>query len=367
MKAQKFAYDRGLVVLTLILTFLGLVAIADISAPQAQNLFSDSFYYVKQQIVWVFIGLFIFFSASKIHYSFWRKLSPFIFWGSLVFLVLVLIPGIGSRFLGARRWIIIGPLTFQPSEFVKLSLAIYIASLSQSHKRPLSFIVPLILVGLLVMLQPDLGTTIGILGIALTQLFVAGFALLPFIGIIFAGGIMGTFLILISDYRRNRLLTYLKASSDPLGKSYHIRQIFLALGSGGFFGLGIGNSRQKYLFLPEAATDSLFAIVAEEVGFLGSTLLLILFFVMFYKLIKIAINAPDSFSKILSTGVAAWFGIQTFLNIGSMVAVIPLTGIPLPFFSYGGSSLVALLFALGIVLNISKYINRNDFSARKRR
>jgi cell division protein FtsW len=238
---------------------------------------------------------------------------------------------------------------------VKFGLAIYLAKVAESGKKPLAYFVPLALVCGLIMLQPDLGTTLVVATIGVSQIFVSGVPLLYFAGSMLAGilGVLG--LILTSPYRRDRLLTFFEVTSDPLGKAYHIRQILLALGSGGLFGLGIGQSRQKYLFLPEASTDSIFAAIAEEVGFVGSVVLICLFGYFLFKAFSIASRAKDKYAQILAVGIASWIGGQVFLNFSSMVALTPLTGIPLPFFSFGGTSLVMILVGCGILLNISKY------------
>ncbi len=250
---------------------------------------------------------------------------------------------------------VIGPVSFQPSEFVKLSLAIYLAKVAAKEKNLLSYFLPIGLCALLIMLQPDLGTTIVITTMGLAQVFIAGVNMLhlTFAGILSVA--IGFVLIIVSDYRKDRLLTFFEQTQDPLGKGYHIRQILLALGAGGLFGIGLGQSRQKYLFLPEAATDSIFAVIAEEVGFVGASILIFIFTIFIYHGLKIVLRAPDKFSQILATGLIAWIGGQIFLNIASQVALVPLTGIPLPFFSYGGSSLTAVLSATGILLNISKH------------
>jgi len=211
------------------------------------------------------------------------------------------------------------------------------------------------LVLVLIMFQPDLGTALVVGGTAMTQIFVSGISIFYFLGALLIGILASFVLIITSTYRRDRLMTFLEQTHDPLGKSYHIRQVLLALGSGGLFGVGLGASRQKYLFLPEAATDSIFAVVAEEVGFIGALIILFLFVAFIIRGLKIANNAPDKFSQLLATGIVAWIGVQIFLNIGSMVALTPLTGVPLPFFSYGGSALTMVLVAAGILLNISKH------------
>ena len=355
LNKQKKNIDKNFFYITLILSVLGLIAVADASAPQALNIFNDKYYFLKQQSVWALVGFVSLLITSQIHYKIWEKLAIPAFAISIIFLVAVLLPGLGSKFLGARRWIYIGPISIQPAEFVKLSLAIYLAKVAEKEKQMLSYFIPLVLVAFLIMLQPDLGTTLVVLAIGMSQIFVSGINFLHFIGASIVGLLGTAGLILSSSYRRDRLFTFLKQSQDPLGKDYHVRQILLALGSGGIFGVGLGQSRQKFLFLPEAATDSVFAVIAEEIGFIGAFLVIALLFVYIGFAFRIARNAPDKFSKILATGITFWICTQVIFNIGSNVALVPLTGIPLPFFSYGGSALTMLLFASGILLNISKY------------
>jgi cell division protein FtsW len=277
------------------------------------------------------------------------------------FLFLVIIPGIGINLLGARRWISIGSFNFQPSEVIKLALAMFLAKLASEGFDLRYQLGSIAAVAFLVMLQPDLGTTIIIVTIGFTQVFVAGAPIIYMFSTVFTGGVLASILILFSEYRRTRLLTFIESLVDPLGLSdpsgstYHIRQILIALGSGGLFGAGLGHSKQKHLFLPETATDSVFAVISEEIGFLGASILIILLTYYVLLLIKTAKNSPDEFSSLLVTGIAIWIGGQMFLNIASMVALIPITGIPLPFLSYGGTSLTAMLFSIGIVLNISKH------------
>ena len=351
----KNPFDKSFFYLILSMVVIGLIFVADISTPQALNYFHDKFYFLKQQVVWAATGIVAMLVISNINYSFWRKLSVPFFFTTVILLLAVLIPGISLKALGARRWISIGSINFQPSEVIKLALALYLARVSESSKKPLAFFIPLGLVCGLIMLQPDLGTTLVVGTIGIVQIFVAGVPIMYFLGSLIAGIIAVVVLIIASPYRRDRLMTFLQVSSDPLGKEYHIRQILLALGSGGLFGLGIGQSRQKYLFLPEASTDSIFAAIAEEIGFVGSLALIFLFAFFIYKAFKIAANAPDQFSKILAIGITAWIGGQMILNISSMTAMTPLTGIPLPFFSYGGTSLLMILASCGILLNISRY------------
>ncbi len=351
--------DKILLGVVLILVLLGLIAIADASAPQALNVFSDKFYFVKQQSLFAAAGVLIMFGVSKFPYSYWEKISTPLFIFSLILLVAVLIPGIGIKTYGARRWIDLGITTVQPSEFVKLTIALFMAKLVTRKNQSLYFFLPLAIVAGLIMLQPDLGTTIIISSIGFSVLFLSGINIFSFLGVGLIGAILSMIIILTSDYRKQRLMTFLSQSQDPLGSDYHIRQILLAFGSGGLFGVGLGQGRQKFLFLPESATDSIFATVAEELGFVGALLIVILFAVFIIRGLKIAKNAPDKFTYLLASGITTWITIQVLLNIGSMVALVPLTGVPLPFFSYGGTSLVMLLIGTGILLSISRGQNKN--------
>ncbi|OGM19603.1 cell division protein FtsW [Candidatus Woesebacteria bacterium RIFCSPLOWO2_01_FULL_37_19] len=354
-KKQKYIFDKPLLVISLILLAIGLVAVADASAPYAAKEFGDEFYFVKQQTLWAIVGIVSMFVFSRLNYKLWEKIATPIFLVNILLLILLLIPSVGSQFLGARRWILLGPISIQPSEFIKLSLAIFLAKVVVKKNQVKSYFIPIIITSGLVMLQPDLGTTLVIVAMGMTQLFVSGVNLFHFI-IALSAGLLGSFVLIItSSYRRDRLLTFLDQTRDPLGKSYHLRQVLLALGTGGLMGVGLGQSRQKYLFLPETATDSIFAIIAEEVGFIGATILVFIFIAFIFRCLKISASAPDKFSQILSVGITAWIGSQILLNIGSMVSAVPLTGLPLPFISYGGSALVMVLSAVGILLNISKY------------
>jgi len=353
LRNQKQKMDKKLFLATVLLVIIGLIAVLDASAPQAINVFGDKFYLFKNQLVWGLVGFITLLISSKIYYKFWEKIATPLFIIVLVSLVLVLIPGIGASLLGARRWISVGPLFFQPSEFAKFGLILFLAKFMSKKEASIVYFLPLVLVSLLIMLEPDLGTTLIIVLTGAVQIFISQINLLQYSGVGILGGLAVYILILLSPYRKDRLLTFLEQSTDPLGKSYHIRQILLGLGSGGFFGVGLGASRQKFLFLPEAATDSIFAVIAEEVGFIGAFGLIALFVFYVFRALKIAKYAPDDFSKYLALGIGSWVGIQAILNIASMTALVPLTGIPLPFISYGGSSLIMIMFATGILLNIS--------------
>ena len=352
---QKNSVDKKILFLVLSFVAIGLIAVADASAPQALNNYGDKFFLFKQQLMWAGVGLIILFITSKIKYTFWEKFATPIFFLSLFSLIIVLFPNLGFSAQGARRWIYLGPVNFQPSEIVKFAICLYFAKLASRGKSAVSYFVPLVVVTALIMLQPDLGSTLIVTVIALSQIFVSGINLWYILAAGAAGFLAGIPLILFSPYRKERLLTFLQITQDPLGNSYHMRQILLGLGSGGIFGVGLGASRQKYSFLPEASTDSIFAVIAEELGLVGGLAIIVLFAYFIKRALKVAGNAPDTFAKTLAIGITAWIGGQAFLNIASMVALVPLTGIPLPFISYGGSSLVMILAACGILLNISKF------------
>lgn len=357
-KEKGRAPDRVLLILTLLLVGIGLIMVADASAPQALKYFSDELFFFKQQVVWAILGVILFLFFSFVKYSFWEKIATPFFVVSLILLLLVLFPGIGLTIYGARRWISFGPISFQPSELVKLSMILYIAKVAKNNKKPVSYFLPVSLVSFLIMLEPDLGTTVVIASIAMIQIFASGMSFLFFLAGGAVAAIFGAVLILTSDYRRDRLLTFLSATADPLGKDYHVRQLLLALGSGGIFGVGLGHSRLKHLFLPEAATDSIVAVLAEELGLVGSSILVVMFTLLVLKGIRISMNSQDKFARIVAVGIVAWISIQVFLNIGSAVALVPLTGVPLPFISYGGTALTTLLISAGILLNISRYVEK---------
>ncbi len=355
LRNQDQKTDKKLFAIAVLLTIIGLIAVMDASAPQALNVFGDKFYLFKNQLISGAIGFVLLLIFSKINYGFWQKLATPIFIFVLISLILVLIPGVGSKLLGARRWISLGPLFFQPSEFAKFGLILFMAKLMSKKGPSLIYFLPPTLIAFLVMLEPDLGTTMILVLSAALQIFVSQINLFHYMGVGVLGGIVVFLLIVFSPYRKDRLLTFFEQSSDPLGKSYHIRQILLGLGSGGLFGVGLGGSRQKFLFLPEASTDSIFAVIAEEIGFIGVMILIFLLGLYVFRALRIAKYAPDDFSKLLALGIASWIGIQTILNIAAMTALVPLTGIPLPFISYGGSSLVMIMLSTGILLNISRF------------
>ncbi|MDP3995473.1 MAG: putative lipid II flippase FtsW [bacterium] len=341
----------------------GLIMLFSASVAVGIDRFSDPNFFIKRQLVSLVLGLIAAYIAYRIDYRFWQKWSFFILLASIALLVVVLIPGIGASGQGAQRWIDLGPLGFQPSELVKLSLVIYLSAwLSERGSDgikdlytgllPLSAVLGVI--AFLIMSQPDLGTLIIICATAIALYFVGGANLRHLSVLLAAGGVAVAAAIALAPYRMARLTAFLNPSADPQGAGYHINQAMIAVGSGGLFGLGLGHSRQKFLYLPEVTGDSLFAVIAEELGFLGSNLVVALFLFFFWRAIRISRNAPDSFGKLCAIGIGIWITMQAFINIGAMLGVLPLTGLTLPLMSYGGSSLIVTLVAIGILLNISK-------------
>lgn len=354
LKKTAHPADWWLVLTIILLTLFGLVMVGNASAVEAFRDFGNQYHFLKLQARWVALGFFAFLGACLFPYRRLQKLTPLLLFITLLSLILVLLPRLGAQALGARRWINLGGFNFQPSELTKLVFLIYLSAYLVKKNHPLPLLLISGLIVFLVMLQPDLGTTLVIVLSGFIVYFISGSPwwhapLLAALG--FAGGLG---LILLSPYRKERLLTFLNPLRDPLGASYHIRQILIALGSGGLFGLGLGQSRQKYEYLPAVTTDSIFAVIGEELGFAGASALILVFLFLLWRGFKIAQNCPDRFGQLLAAGITSWLGLQALINFAAMVALVPLTGIPLPFISYGGSSLIVTLTASGILVNISK-------------
>ncbi|MDZ7586333.1 MAG: putative lipid II flippase FtsW [Patescibacteria group bacterium] len=347
--------DFSFFLLVLVLTLFGIVMVYNASVFEAWQIYADKYHFLKAQLTWFGIGLISLLITTFIPLNFIKKIAGIFFSLTLVLLVMVLIPGIGTTTLGARRWINIGDFGLQPTELVKLSLSIYLSTWLIKQRSFWSYLIILAVILGLIMLQPDLGTAIVIIFFSVIVYYVSGANWLYLLAIGIFGSISGVVLILTSSYRKARLLTFLNPTHDPLGSSYHIRQALITIGSGGLFGLGLGQSRQKYQFLPQVTTDSIFAVIAEELGFIGASILIILLLVLVFKAFKIARMATDDFSRLLATAIASWLAIQIVVNLAAMLALIPLTGVPLPFISYGGSSLIVNLTAVGLLLNISRY------------
>lgn len=336
------------------LSLFGLMMIYNASSFEAFQVFGDKFFYVKNQAVSALIGIILLFLAVFFPLKKLKNLAVPLMIVNIVFLVLVLIPGIGTKIMGARRWINLGTFNFQPSELLKLNLCVYLAAWLEQNRSIWPFLALIAFLLGLIVLEPDLGTAIVIITTAFLVYFVSGAPIKQLFLISFFGILLGLLLIFSSSYRRNRITTFLNPSFDPLGKSYHLRQILISLGSGGLWGVGLGESKQKYQYLPEATTDSIFAVIGEEVGFLGSFFLILVYLIFIFIGLKITKEAKDRFSQLLACGITVWIGTQAFINFGAMVSLLPLTGIPLPFISYGGSSLLVLLISTGLLINIAR-------------
>lgn len=349
--------DKIFFVMPFALSIFGLLAVFDASSVSAIHDFNDKFYYLKNQSVWFLLGFLLFFIFSRIDLRILKKIALPLLLLNVIFLILVLIPGFGRQIYGGRRWLNFFGFGFQPAEMTKLTLIIYFSTLFEKKKEILPFLVIVGSVLALLILEPDLGTSAIIISTAFCLYFVAGSPLKNVFVISILGAVVFPLLALFSPYRKQRLLNFLGAAFDIKGASYHVKQVLIALGSGGFLGRGLGQSRQKFLFLPEAATDSIAAVLGEEFGFLGLIILVLAFLFLVYRIFNLAMSVKDPFFRILLSGIAFFIGIQTFINLGAVAVVIPFTGVPLPFISYGGSSLLVCLASMGIVYNISRNVS----------
>lgn len=357
------------------IVLIGLAVLASASAVEGVERFDDGYYFLKHQMLnGVLPGIILFFVFSKIDYHLIKKIAPIAFGITIFSLILVLIPGIGVSFGGARRWInVFGLFNFQPSEIIKISFLVYLASwlsakqseIKKTKEIFITFVFSLGIISMLLLMEPDLGTLSVIIAFSFVMYFVAG-GKLSHIGIFL--GIMAVglaLMILIEPYRFDRFSVFLHPELDPKGIGYHVNQAMMAVGSGGILGLGYGHSRQKYNFLPEVTSDSIFAIMAEELGLIVVIGILFLFLNFLLRGINIARSSHDDFGKLLGAGVVAWIGFQTMAHIGANIALVPLTGVPMPFFSYGGTALASLFAAIGIMANISKNSRGQNFARRK--
>lgn len=356
------------------LALFGLAMIYSSSVIVGYLLFGDDKHFFKRQIIWLILGFIGMIIASNIDYRNWQKWAGAMLGVTFVLLISVFFFSVGE-INGAHRWISFGGQTFQPSELAKLTFILYLSgwlvqrqnSLADIQKTFIPFLAVLFAISFLMLKQPDFGTLSIILVAAISIYFVAGLTWKQ-IGIGAVIVIVGSVLIVgLSPYRLKRLTTFLDPVQDTSGKAYHIYNISLALGSGGLTGVGFGESKQKLRYLPEPQTDSIFAIIAEELGFIISTFLIGALAFLVYRGYYIASRAPDLFGRLVASGITSWIAFQTFINLSSMMHIVPLVGVPLPFISYGGTNLVISLFAMGILLNISRYrVEGESISSNKR-
>jgi cell division protein FtsW len=354
-------YDYVLLIPTLLLLGFGLVAIYSASSFLAEHKMGDPYYYLKRQGMFCLFGLCLMIFAKNIPSWAYRKLVYPLLFVSIGLLGLLLVPGFGVKVGGACRWLRFAGYSFQPSEFAKLALAIYVAySLAKKGPNMAFFsrgIVPHLMVAgvviTLILLQPDLGTSIIIGCWLLLLLFVGGVKIFHLMGVVLLFMPVVLWLVWRADYRLKRWWAFLNPWDDPQGLGFQIIHSFLAFGSGGIFGVGLGNSKQKLFYLPEPHTDFILSVVAEELGLVGLAILVTLFGVLIMRGIKIALDAPDMYSSYLALGISSLLGLQVLINMGVVMGLLPTKGLTLPLISYGGSSLVISLLSIGILLNIS--------------
>lgn len=354
--------DYRLLTFAVGLSIFGLVMVHSASVNIGIEQFGDPNYYFKRQTVSFLIGLVVLMLTSSISLEWIKKRAALWLLLTVAGLVLVLMfPASGN----IKSWAKIGPLVFQTSEVAKLTFILFFAAWLERRTKVMSswltfasFLVIVGIISALVMMQPDLGTLSIILSIAFTMYFVAGVKLTQLATFLGLTGVGAWFYIMQAPYRLQRILTFLNPGTDAEGAGYHLRNIAITVGTGSWWGLGLGNSRQKRLFLPEPHNDSIFAVIVEELGFIRAALLMLAILYLVWRLLKIAQRISEPYPRLVLVGVAGWIFWQSFLNIGAMIGLLPLTGVPLPFISYGGSSLVVLMAAIGIALSASKYVDR---------
>lgn len=343
---------------------VGVVMVYSSSSISAQINFSDPYYFLKRQLLWSGLGIAAMLVTMQLDYHVWQRWAKPILLVTLLLLILVLVPGIGRVVNGARRWLGVGSLSLQPSEFAKLGMVLYYAaSLAYSRYAAGNFVkglLPQLLLLLtvfgLILKEPDLGTALAISATAFIMFFTAGAKMAHLSALATLGAVGVLAAVLVEPYRLRRLLAFSDPWSDPLNSGYHIIQSLYAIGSGGFFGVGLGRSREKFMYLPEPHTDFIFAVLGEELGFIGTATILLLFFLLAWRGYKVALSAPDRFGSLLAAGLTSMIMVQALMNMAVVTASMPVTGIPLPLLSFGGSALIFTLAAVGILLNVSKHM-----------
>jgi len=363
-RANEHGEDKSLIIAVAVIIVFGLIMLSSASSIMAYAKFNNSYYYFTRQLFGLGLGLIAFYIFSKLDYHRWRKFAFGLLIFSIFLLLLVFIPGLSAHYGKARSWINIFGYSLQPSEFVKLSFLLYLAAWLESRGKKLSdfhqgigpFAAVLGVIGFLMIMQPDIGTLFIITLVSLIVYFVGGGRIYHILVILLFGALGLALLVNIKPYQMNRF----KCLADPSFSSqdicYQVNQSLIAVGSGGWFGRGLGQSRQKFMYLPEVSGDSIFPIIAEETGLVFSAILVGLYIFIFYRGYIISKYAPDMFGRILAIGIVSWIVIQAIINIGGMINLMPMTGVTLPFVSYGGSSMLSALIAMGILVNISKQV-----------
>lgn len=363
MGKTRSAPDYILLICTLSLLAIGVVMVYSASAVLSYHDFGDWYYYLKRQLLFAVLGILAMTAVMNVEYTVWKKFAKIALIIGFTLLVLVLIPGVGVIRGGARSWLGISSFGIQPSEFMKMCMILFLSKmLSEDQGKITHFskglLPPLGVMGLafgLIMLQPDLGTGAVLCGASLLIIYAAGARTAHLVGLGMIGVVGFIGMVAAAPYRLKRITGFLDPWSDPLGTGYQIIQSLYAIGPGGLVGMGLGGSRQKYSYLPEPQTDFIFAIISEELGFIGGGLVLVLFALLIWRGMRTAIMAPDTFGSLLATGITGMIAVQVIINIGVVIGMFPVTGITLPLISYGGSSLTLMLVSIGLLLNISRY------------
>lgn len=354
--------DGAMLAIVAILALLGLVMVFSASAVVASSRYHDSIYFLKRQVAWLGFGFLLLHLASRVEYTVWRKLAVPLLGITFALLILVMVPAIGVTAKGATRWLKVGPISMQPAEMAKLVLVIYLAAYLTKREGQLdnfwwAFIPPLIVIGMcaaLILRQPDLGTVVIVGLVTLGMMFLGGARLAHLVTMVLLAVPAGLALIWGSQYRRQRLMTFLTPWEDPLNAGFQVTQSFLAFGSGGAFGVGLGEGKQKLFFLPEAHTDFVLALVGEELGLIGAASVMLLFAAFVLRGFWIAGRARKPFGRHLAHGITLLIGLQALINAGVVTGLLPTKGMTLPLVSYGGSSLIVTLLAVGILLSVSR-------------
>ncbi len=362
MTAKRLPYDRLLCSVSLLLVGIGVVMVYSSSAIKAQEKYGDPLLFLKKQLLWAVLGLAVMVWAMHHDYRAFQRYAPALFLASLLLLLLVLIPSVGVKVNGARRWLRIFGISFQPSELAKPALILVLASFfarktDRVESFPSGFLPPLLLSGLfigLIVLQPNLGTGAVLMLSAIALCFVAGVRLTHLGAALFAAGSISYLIVQAHPYAKARLLGMMDPGGASSRAAYQIHQSFYALGPGGILGRGLGDSIQKLFYLPESHTEFIFAIVGEEIGFVGALLVIFLFAILLWRGTRIALRAPDLFGTYAAMGITFAIVSQAAVNLGVVVGLLPTTGVPLPFISFGGSSLVTTFFSIGVLLSISR-------------
>ncbi len=360
---MKKPFDKVMLADVVILAALGVVMVYAASAYTAMDRYQDPIYFLKKELLFFGLGLGGMTVMANINYSHLQWFVYPLLMLSLILMILVLVPGFGVEAGGARRWLRVGGLTFQPSELTKIGLIVYLAhSLKKKADRLKDFVygfIPYIVIlgvfFMLMMLQPDLGTAVGLAVVAMLMLFMAGSPLHYLVSVLLVSLPVLYVLIMSEEYRRQRITAFLDPWSDASGSGFQIIQSFLAMGSGGLTGVGLGEGRQELLFLPEPHTDFIFAVIGEQLGFIGAVLVVGAFVLFLIRGMLISVRSVDPFGRYLALGLTVMVSIQALMNFGVVVGLLPTKGLPLPLISYGGSSLVMTLLSVGILLNISKW------------